>query len=383
MKKHLLFLFIIVGNICGCTSDKKNKISESPDVVKSNVEYKKTNDSIWKLSVKSQTRLKPSFNYPKSKLFLDFYSGMTRNEFIKTAERLVNEGVLKKHRDKPCAAYDFDDKYISEYTYSYPADEFFDVNPGYKIEIKLNATFLREWNRQDIETFEADFFEKNDCSNYNYFLVSLELINARWMDNEYNKKYNVPLSAANYMIEVSKIGEYNIAYDPKISIELGKVSSSPDLSTLDEEQRKKMVDMPQMFVDKSKELDVNEKYVYYENKIEMPREKEMEIQINDSTILYFKNYWTKDIIRKLSLEEQNGFVSNISNPTFIMNRNELYSSQSKQMVITTNYEENYNITYTTKKYFIEKIKKIANDEESEKIIKSDSLNDKRDIQSEI
>ena len=66
-----------------------------------------------------------------------------------------------------------------------------------------------------------------------------------------------------------------------------------------------------------------------------------------------------------------------------MNRNELYSSQSKQMVITTNYEENYNITYTTKKYFIEKIKKIANDEESEKIIKSDSLNDKRDIQSEI
>ena len=86
----------------------------------------------------------------------------------------------------------------------------------------------------------------------------------------------------------------------------------------------------------------------------MPREKEMEIQINDSTILYFKNYWTKDIIRKLSLEEQNGFVSNLSNPTFIMNRNELYSSQSKQMVITTNYEENYNITYTTKKYFIEK-----------------------------
>ena len=270
------------------------------------------------------------FKYPKSKLFLEFYSGMSKSEFHEHAKRLVDKGSLIEGSINGVVNTESS---VTEYQYKIGEDKF------------TNSSGVSSY--QPIRAImEAGF----SAFNQSYRLVP-KLKKSFFRGNEWivtDRK------------EGSKIGVYNRNYDPKHNLNI-KVTPLEwgDANT-------KTVDMPKLLVDRSKKLDLLDEEVYY-NKIDWEEyirgtsklpEAEQLVEIDSSnSVLYYRKYWTSERREEFSVEKNWASKSIYEQLNFNLEYMQEIETQSKQVITYTDYQRKTEVTYTTKQYYDEKIKK--------------------------
>lgn len=307
------------------------------------------------------------FKYPKSKLFLGFYSGMSKNEFHEHAKGLVDKGLLSEGVINGVVNTTSS---VTEYQY----------NQGEYQVINSAGVSSYEPSRA---TMKAEFSPEQS-----YRLVYIKL-NISGIHDKYSEKYNIPKIKngfykgnkwiASYMKEGSKIGVYNKQYELKRSLNI-KVTPLEygDAKT-------KRVAMPRLLVDKSKNLGLLEKQVYY-NKIDFEEywrgtsklpEAEQLVEIDSNSVLYYKKYWRSESREEFSVERNWASMSFDEQLRLTLDYFQERETQSKQVITYIDYFRQTEVIYTTKQYYDEKIKKPI------PVLKKPKLRIQRDIQDEI
>jgi hypothetical protein len=128
--------------------------------------------------------------------------------------------------------------------------------------------------------------------------------------------------------------------------------------------------MPKELFDKSRNLDVHEKQVYYDNKLrsKLPVE-EILIEIDTNSVLLYEKFWEYNSVDRFSLEQRSDDVALDVKRIFDLEWQENIKSQSKQVITTTDYRRATRVTYTTKQYYDEKIRKPIIQKPKPKIIR--------------
>ena len=286
------------------------------------------------------------FKYPKSELFLGLYSGMTENEFNKRIEILIDKKFLMA-RGK---FYQGDQIYRSG---TILRNEKYRYLPGNGSACVMKAEFVG---------YPSPFTNsKSWKKTYDYYLVSIKL-DISEIHNHYVKKYDVPKLKKWYIEENSKVGRYNNKYNPKTYYNL-KISENGF-------QKSKRVNMPKELFDKSRNLDVHEKQVYYDNKLrsKLPVE-EILIEIDTNSVLLYEKFWEYNSVDGFSLKQQSDDVALDLKKIMDLEWLENIESQSKQVITTTDYRRATRVTYTTKQYYDEKIRKPIIQKPKPKIIR--------------
>mgnify|MGYP006107478231 CR=1 FL=1 len=270
------------------------------------------------------------FKYPKSELFLGFYSGMSKNEFHEHAKRLVDKGLLIEGAINGVVNTTSS---VTEYSYKI----------GEPHRAPMKAEFSPEQS---------------------YRLVYIKL-NISGIHDKYSEKYNIPKLKKSFyrgnewivadMKVGSKIGVYNKKYDPKRFLNI-KVKTQVGFG-LEETKR---VTMPKLLIDKSRKLDILEEQVYYDNKIDwaklQPAEQLVEIDSSNS-VLYYRKYWTRESREEFSINKNIASMNIHEQISFSLKYWQETETQSKQVITYIDYLRKTEVIYTTKQYYDEKIKK--------------------------
>lgn len=258
------------------------------------------------------------FKYPEVKLFLQFYSGMSEKKFIEVANNLSEKKVLHKKNNSGL----FDSPYVYYY----------------------NVSGIMNWvdHGTDNGVYIRPEFDKNQK------LLSISLLNIDLFNKIYSKKYKTPEWPKKSRIYVSKIGKYNRSYKPLDFIE--SISDSEKRKVLYNKNyipKKQRLPVPKKFKDKSKTLDMFEKQVYYNNNIDkksIDTYKDV-IELGESTVLIYNKYWRLEKSQDYSLPRPDIPFEDYFN--FL----DIREIQSKQLIETTFWERNIDVTYTTLEYY--------------------------------
>ncbi len=278
------------------------------------------------------------FKYPKSELFLGFYSGMSKNEFHEHAKGLVDEGLLIEEVKNAVVNTR---RGVTQYKYKIGE---------YKQQNRAGVISYEPYGA----SMKAEFsLEQSDR------LVYIEL-DISGIHDMYTKKYNIPKRQESvYTKKGSKIGVYNKQYEPKRYLNI-KVTP---LEYGDAETKK--VAMPRLLVDKSKNLGLLDKQVYY-NKIDLEEyilgtsklpEAEQLVEIDSNSVLYYKKYWMWKSREEFSLSQNLASEALENQLDFIQDYWNERITQSKQVITYIDYSRHTEVIYTTKQYYDEKIKK--------------------------
>lgn len=288
------------------------------------------------------------FKYPKSELFLGFYSGMSKNEFHEHAKGLVDEGLLIERVINGVV-----NTTTSVTEYKYIIGEHRIQNSAGVISYEPNYV-----------TMKAEFSPEQS-----YRLVYIEL-NISAIHDKYSEKYNIPKLKKSfyrgnewivtYRKEGSKIGVYNRNYEPKRNLNIKVTPLEFGFA------KTKKVAMPRLLVDKSKNLDLLDKQVYY-NKIDWEEyirgtpklpEAEQLVEIDSSnSVLYYRKYWIWEKREEFSIKKNIASMNIDEQISFSLKYWQEIETQSKQVITYIDYQRNTEVTYTTKQYYDEKIKK--------------------------
>ena len=257
------------------------------------------------------------FKYPKHELFQGFFSGMNTKEFHKHAKTLVDSNILGK--------------FIRSTTgnnlsiqYSYDISQFVTLPK----EVVMEGGFLRI-NNED-------------------YLVYIKLKDISTLSLYYSDKYDLPrFPPSGGYKEGSKIGTYNRLYNPKSYLDITEWNGTVY-------ETKERVKMPDKMIDKSRELDILQKQVYYDNNIQNDQLKPFEKLIKKDSILvmYYHKYWERSESTIYSISESSNF-----DIPFKIRYYQQIEEQSKQKITTITFYRDIDITYTTKQYYNENIKK--------------------------
>lgn len=278
------------------------------------------------------------FKYPKSKLFLGFYSGMSKNEFHEHAKGLVDQGLLFKRVINGVVSTKSS---VTEYQYKIGENKY------------QNSAGVISYEPYGA-TMKAEF-----SPGQSYRLVYIEL-DISGIHDMYSKKYNIPkLEEPFSSKEGSKIGVYNKQYEPKPFLNIKVKSQEFGI------EKTKRVDMPKLLLDGSRKLDLSEKQVYY-NKIDWKEyshgtsklpESEQLVKIDDNSVLYYKKYWVFNRRQEFSVEKNWASKDVNERLYFSLEYIQEKITQSKQVITYIDYSRYTKVIYTTKQYYDEKIKK--------------------------
>ena len=460
----LWFLLLTASILVSCNSNKESQ--------KRLITVKKNNVSETIVDkTQSVNEISCEFNYPKTELFLGFWSGMTRLEFSNHADSLIREGYLSQKLNGGRYFNNSINLFVPTKDYFYTIEQ----SNGKVLEIKLDAEFLNpkllaekktieqhiEVEEQEIASISSAPFEVNaiflprkkkvrvdfvmnqDGNNfsppdfigfkvvggpsqsisnlwingkrsfsktYSFFLeplregtitigpaaieiegeiykspllniminekikrsigkssinsniceslVAIKLIGAEELSDKYSTKYSLSKWPKTGIIEQSKIGRYNKAYNPK---SYAKVKVQKEMHGVQFKTQENIVPMPQSFIDRAKKLDMFEEKVYYDFKVDEDR-YEQTIDLGNDLIIYFKQNFKRFERKAFSLndieinpnrgdaiERMSFIVDNISE-----NGIGLDESQSKQEITTIDFYSRIDVIYTTKKYYEEK-----------------------------
>tara|TARA_B110001469_G_C9593837_1_gene294791 strand:- start:109 stop:1155 length:1047 start_codon:yes stop_codon:yes gene_type:complete len=279
------------------------------------------------------------FKYPKSKLFLGFYSGMSKDEFHEHAKGLVDQGLLIKRVINGVVSTKSS---VKEYQYKIGENKH-QNSAGVISFVPYGPTMKAEFSPEQ-----------------SYRLVYIEL-DISGIHDRYSKKYNIPkLEEPFSSKEGSKIGVYNKQYEPKPFLNIKVKSQEFGI------ERTKRVDMPKLLLDRSRKLGLLEKQVYY-NKIDWEEyirgtsklpEAEQLVEIDSSnSVLYYRKYWTSESREEFSIKKNIASMNINEKLNFSLKYWQEIETQSKQVITYIDYQRNTEVTYTTKQYYDEKIKK--------------------------
>jgi hypothetical protein len=347
--RSISFFFLIIFlsiNLINCnSSDSDSKSSVRSDEVVIKIQGKSDSSKIHNNTKQS---IENKFNYPRVKLFLDFYSGMTKSEFVRVADSLTKQNVLFKKKD--------DNFWINKNH----------VNTNL---FRYNVSKIMNWpNNISYGIYLDPEFDKHDR------LLAIELLNIGLFSKVYSNKYNIPDWPKRSIIEVSKIGEYNKSYDP-----LDFITHIPEseLRKKLENQfyvpKKQNLQVPKSFKDKSRKLDLFETQTYYKKNVNPNSVKNYKkiIPIDERTVLIYEKKWRLNFKKDFSIP-----FDQIPFDAIMQGYFNLRETQSKQLIKKTYWERFINVTYTTKKYYEDKKPKLQKQKDSIKI-------DSRNINDEI
>lgn len=317
---YLVFFFFLAFNFsCEKKTKVKNTLAKSEQ--EKNIRQQKR-DSIFKLINRERANnFEEKFNYPKAKLFLSFFSGMSKTEFIRVSDSLAEKKVFFRNENL--------DLNETEAAFSY------------------NVSKIMNW--PDQIQYGIDLIPKFDGNDK---LLSVKLKNIGLFSVIYSRKYSIPRWPIESVIEVSKIGKYNTSYDPMdhvVSIsELEQSKVKKDQFYIPKKQN---LPVPESFKDKSKTLDLYETQNYFTREIDSTSVENFRVLINineNAVILYEKNW---------SLRKDVDYSIPFSQIPFeaILRHLNLRERQSKQIIETTYWERNIDVTYTTLEYYNDSI----------------------------
>jgi hypothetical protein len=279
------------------------------------------------------------FKYPKSKLFLGFYSGMSKNEFHEHAKGLIDQGLLIKRVINGVVSTKSS---VKEYQYKIGENK------------HQNSAGVISYEPYG-PTMKAEFSPEQS-----YRLVYIEL-DISGIHDRYSKKYNIPkLEEPFSSKEGSKIGVYNKQYEPKPFLNIKVKSQEFGI------ERTKRVDMPKLLLDRSRKLGLLEKQVYY-NKIDweeyirgtskLPKAEQL-VEIDSNSVLYYKKYWIFESREEFSVSKKYwASMSFDEHMRLSVDYFQHIPPQSKQVITYIDYSRYTKVIYTTKQYYDEKIKK--------------------------
>ena len=307
--------------------NQESKVSEQTKSLES-----KPNEIIYPIS---------QFKYPKSELFLGFYSGMEKDEFHNHAKVLVEKGVLSKHN-----VYDDPEWIITNYSFS--------LGKG------SGSHFLQaEFIALDLPRPSSASYADMLIGKYTkYYLVSIKLdlgLGISNLHDLYSEKYNIKKLTDVFEKKVSKIGIHNLNYEPKSF--MFKTVNSININELAKSNK---VKMPNLLVDsKSRKLDLFEKQVYYKNNVDFSKFLNVDqlVILDSNAVLYYNKYWKWQIRDEYSVLKNITSLDSDEQFYFKIDYIDLIESQSKQLITYKNYIRQVEITYTTKKYYDDEIKK--------------------------
>lgn len=256
------------------------------------------------------------FIYPKTHLFLNFYSGMTKKEFIIVADSLVERKILYKKSNS--VNNDIENVY------------FYNVS--------------KQMNWPDQIQYGICLNPKFDDNNK---LLMVKLNDIGLFSNLYSSKYGIP-KWSEAIIQVSKIGKYNTSYDPLDHIT--SISESEQSKMINDKfytPKRQRLSVPKSFKDKSRTLNLYETQTYYKREVNQSRVKNFKkvIDISENAVMIYEKNWSlkNDIdysipVSQIPFEARFDYIN-------------LRERQSKQLIEKIYWEMVIDVTYTTFEYY--------------------------------
>jgi 2-hydroxy-3-keto-5-methylthiopentenyl-1-phosphate phosphatase len=342
--KYIIPLLILFS--CNySTKEKNNKNLTDPP---SNVFITKTTPKVVKDSL------------IKTKLFLDYNSNISKSKFNEITEKLIANGIVHKVKN----AVDENeiggrDKfyYLFPYCKTMPDGWTGGLHDAYEIRPVFKGDLLKSIKINDIGSGMTTSYKNREV-----YCIYKNLI----------EKYDIDLKMyeGKTTIKYSKWAVNNTEYDPidKIKLKQNKYNTS----------QYTYIKVPEYLIDRNSHLMPNETKTIYKHDNKIPKEIATIVVDQGDKILLINHNWEIKSKTKYSLADKKGY--NDIDFEIIINNTYNFIRNSKLKYHETSFHLNVFLEYLTRKEYLNRLKKKADEETKQKTGKNVPL---REISNEL
>ena len=282
----------------------------------------------------------------KTKLFLDYYSNISKSKFKEITEKLIVNGIVHevKNAVKETGIGSEDQLY---YLFPYCRT----MRAGWKGDLH-DAYEMRP-------VFKDDLLKSIRINNIGYGMTTIYKNKEVYcIYKSLMEKYNIDLNMykGDREIKHSKWAENNTKYNPidKIKLKQDKYNTS----------QPRYIKVPEYLIDRNKHLMPNETKTIYKHDNKIPKEIATIVAEQDDKIILIHHNWSAKFKTKYSLEDKKGYKD--LDIEILLDNSNNFIRNSKLKYHEKSFHLNVLLEYITRKEYLKRLKKKKEEETKKK-----------------